>query len=100
MMIVTARQHNLFEEQAKQDQTPCTASKLSEPLPQRYGYGFPAGLNMATCTHTCDYNPHKTLNLCVSNLRLLPPNSFTMNVSSVTDAANEWTPAEIDVCSQ
>ena len=31
-----------------------------KPLTRHYGYGFPAGLNMATCTHTHDYNLHKT----------------------------------------
>ena len=31
-----------------------------KPLTQHYGYGFPAGLNMATRTRTRDYNPHKT----------------------------------------
>ena len=34
MMIVIARWHDPSKEQAKQDQTPCTASELSEPLPQ------------------------------------------------------------------
>jgi hypothetical protein len=29
-----------------------------KPLTWHYGYGFPAGLNMVTCTR--DYNPHKT----------------------------------------
>ena len=29
-----------------------------KPLTRHYGYGFPAGINMAT--HTRDYNRHKT----------------------------------------
>ena len=35
-------------------------TKPSKPLTRHYGYGFLAGLNMATCTRTRDYNPHKT----------------------------------------